>query len=139
MAFPKYLNNQKFCGTYRYSFRHALNYKRTSRRDDIESIFNTLIFLFKGELTWSKFSKDLTGKEKIKNIKHCMLNFDKKPLFEGLPDVFQFIHKNISFLEFEEKPPYEFFMTLVEKEKIKLLRKKWIKQKYKFIWTEIIN
>ena len=59
-------------------------------------------------------------------------------LFKDMPKVFQFIYKNICALEFDEEPPYEFFVTLLEKEKLKITKEKQENNDYKFIWTEKI-
>ena len=58
---------------------------------------------------------------------------------DGLPNVFEFIYKNIIILDFKEEPPYEYFITLLEKEKNKILKGIENNEKYKFIWTEIIK
>ena len=67
-----------------------------------------------------------------------MVNIEPKILLNGLPNVFEFIYKNIKILNFEEEPPYDYIITLLEKEKINLIRNKIIKTKYKFIWTDLI-
>lgn len=135
----EYLENQKVGGTYEFLSRHALNCERLSRRDDIESIFYTLVYLFKGELPWSKFAKKYSGKEEFMKIRDFNFNYNIKTLIEGLPEVFEFIYRNIEFLNFDEKPPYEYFITLLEKEKIKILKKNNINSKYKYIWVEEIK
>ena len=51
-----------------------------------------------------------------------------------MPEIFEFIYKNIQTLKFDEKPPYEIYIALLQKEKIKILQKNKI-NKYKFIWV----
>ena len=97
-----------------------------------------IIYLFKGELPWTIFNKENSTKEKVKKIRDYMFDFDPNILVEGLPDVFYFIYKNIITLDFYERPPYEHFITLLEKEKTNIL-KKTKNQKYKFIWTDLIK
>ena len=41
-------------------------------------------------------------------------------------------------MKFDEKPPYDIYITLLQKEKIKILQKNNI-HKYKFIWIDIIK
>ena len=135
----EYLENQKVGGTYEFLSKHGLKCERLSRRDDIESIFYTLIYLFKGELPWSKFTKQYSGKEEFIKIRDCNIKYNTKILIKGLPEVFEFIYRNIEILNFDEKPPYEYFITLLEKEKIKILKKNNTNNKYKFIWVELIK
>lgn len=134
----EFFKTGNFVGTLEFTSRTSLNFDRKSRRDDVESIFYILIYLFKGTLPWSRFKEDLTKLEQYKQTKNCMESIDPKNLLNGLPNVFQFIYKNIKILNFEEEPPYDHFITLLEKEKINLIRNKIIKTKYKFIWTDII-
>lgn len=48
-----------------------------------------------------------------------MDNIEPENLFSGLSHIFQFIYKNIKMLDFKEESPYEYYITLLEKEKIK--------------------
>ena len=114
--------------------------QRQSRRDDLESLFNVIIYLFKGNLPWKiveskSLFKTLEKCEKIIDIKN---NIDNNDLLEGLPDVFKFIYKNIQILEFQEIPPYKYFITLLEKEREIIEKEGSFKKGYKFIWTEKI-
>ena len=134
----KYSMEKKISGTYEYCSHHALNFEKISRRDDIESLFYTLIKLYRGELPWTKYAKEYTGETKIEKIRECNFNCEPKLLLEGMPELFEFIYKNILMLDFDEKPPYDIYITLFQKEKLKILKKKNI-SKYKFIWVDIIK
>ena len=68
-----------------------------------------------------------------------MDNIEPENLFSGLPHVFQFIYKNTIMLDFKEEPPYEYFITLLEKEKNKILLSDKNTKKFRFIWTDIIK
>lgn len=136
----KFKNSNKFIGSIKYASTRALNLQRQSRRDDLESLFYVIIYLSKGNLPWkiveSKLSlKTLEKCEKIRDIKN---NIDNNDLLEGLPDVFKFIYKNIQILEFQEIPPYKYFITLLEKEREIIDKEGSFKKGYKFIWTEKI-
>jgi len=142
----KYINNnkhwnysitQKFVGTGDYASRHSLNGERVSRRDDVESIIYIMVYLFNGSLPWSDIKDNYSGSEKYGKIRENMVNIDAKTLLNGLPNVFEFIYKNILILDFKEEPPYEHFITLLEKEKNKILKGIDKNEKYKFIWTEL--
>jgi serine/threonine protein kinase/DNA-directed RNA polymerase subunit RPC12/RpoP len=141
----KFINNnkhwnysitQKFVGTGDYASRHSLNGEKVSRRDDVESIIYILVYLFNGSLPWSDIKDNYSGSEKYEKIRENMVNIDPKTLLKGLPNVFEFIYKNIIILDFKEEPPYEHFITLLEKEKNKILKDIDKNEKYKFIWTE---
>ena len=58
-----------------------------------------------------------------KNNKRLYLWLLSKKLIQGLHEAFGFIYKNIEILSFEEEPPYNHFITLIEKEKAKILQK----------------
>lgn len=134
----EYTRVEKISGTYEYCSRHAINHERISRRDDIESILYTLIRLYRGELPWTKYSREFTGDLEIEKIRECNFNCEPKSLFKGMPSIFEFIYKNIQTLKFDEKPPYDIYITLFQKEKIKILQKNNI-AKYKFIWIDIVK
>ena len=67
-----------------------------------------------------------------------MFDININTLLEDMPNIFKFIYKNICFLDFEESPPYEYFITLLEKEKFKMKANKKASEEYKFAWTEKI-
>lgn len=94
----EYSITQKFVGTHKFASRHSLNTEKLSRRDDVESIFYVLIFLFKGNLPWEEISKKYHGVEKYEKIRDNMIDIDIKTFLNGLPNVFKFIYKNIIML-----------------------------------------
>ena len=134
-----YSITQKFVGTGDYASRHSLNGEKVSRRDDVESIIYILVYLFNGSLPWSDIKDNYSGSEKYEKIKENMVNIDPKSLLNGLPNVFEFIYKNIIILDFKDEPPYDHFITLLEKEKNKILKGIDKNEKYRFIWTELLK
>lgn len=134
----QYLINRRFVGTVKFASRHALNTERYSRRDDLESLIYVLVYLYKGKLPWQNLQNEYGSPEKYEKIRDYICDINLDDLFKDMPKVFQFIYKNICALEFEEEPPYEFFITLFEKEKIKIKKETQINVDYKFIWTEKI-
>ena len=134
----QFLINRKFVGTLRYASRHILNTERYSRRDDLESLMYVLVYLFRGELPWQNIPNEYATPEKYEKIRDFICEMNTSDLFKDMPKVFQFIYKNICALEFDEEPPYEFFVTLLEKEKLKITKEKQENNDYKFIWTEKI-
>ena len=136
----EFKKSNRFVGTIKYASTRALNLQRQSRRDDLESLFNVIIYLHKGSLPWKLVENklSLTTLEECEKIKDIKNNINNNDLFGGLPDVFKFIYKNIQILEFEEIPPYKHFITLLEKEKEIIDKECSFKNRYKFIWTEKI-
>ena len=136
----EFKKSNRFVGTIKYASTRALNLQRQSRRDDLESLFNVIIYLYKGNLPWKLVENklSLTTLEECEKIKDIKNNINNNDLFGGLPDVFKFIYKNIQILEFEEIPPYKHFITLLEKEKEIIDKECSFKNRYKFIWTEKI-
>lgn len=134
----KYLKNWNFVGSIKYASLHSLNAERQSRRDDLESLFYVLIYLFRGNLPWNYIASKYTQLEKYEKTRDYIFNIDYNELLEGLPDVFKFIYKNIKLLDFDEEPPYAHFITLLEKEKKNLIIQYHLDTQYKFIWTQKI-
>lgn len=102
-----------------------------SRRDDLESLGYTLIYLLKGVLPWMNIKTD-NKKEKYKMIAKVKMTTTVKELCEGLkPEFFNYMNyvKNLGFYE---KPNYSYFR--------KLFRTLFLKCKYeydnKYDWIE---
>ena len=135
-----YSKNCKFVGTLEYASIHTHSKEKQSRRDDIESIFYVILRLLKGELPW-KINKQSLEKTKLyEMVKKIKNNFIDSDEFKELPPIFKFIYKNIKILEFEEEPPYNFFITLLENEKeIILKNENTSKEKFKYFWLNLIE
>jgi len=76
----------------------------SSRRDDIEQLIYTLIFLAKGDLPWS-LKKNYTTADIIK-AKSCTRIVDM--LLSDLPGQFRQSFEYVKNLGFEEEPEYEY-------------------------------
>ena len=107
--FEKHIHLRKdkeFTGTRNFASFNVLHGMEASRRDDIESIFYTVLYLFVDKETWGELNTDFTEKElKIE------LLYEKTILPKVLLDMFQYIRK----LEFEETPDYDFLIGLFTK------------------------
>ena len=137
----QYSNNNKFIGSLDYASVHAHAGEKQGRRDDLESLFYTIIYLFLGELPWKKDGpiekNKIVDYDKVKNMKN---NFIDSDTFKNLPKVFKFIYKNIKILTFDEEPPYDYFIAILEKEKEMLFEAtKKFKPKFKYFWLNFIN
>eukprot|EP01026_Neomeris_dumetosa_P005083 TRINITY_DN1139_c1_g1_i1.p1 TRINITY_DN1139_c1_g1~~TRINITY_DN1139_c1_g1_i1.p1 ORF type:complete len:762 (+),score=111.15 TRINITY_DN1139_c1_g1_i1:172-2457(+) len=103
--------NQKpddFRGTVRYASVHAHLGRTPSRRDDMESLAYTLIFLLKGRLPWQGYFGDnksfLVAKKKMSTSAETLCLALKNQFKE-------FVDIAIN-LKFEEEPPYQQLMAL---------------------------
>lgn len=99
-----------FRGTVRYASVHAHLGRTASRRDDLESLAYTLIFLHKGRLPWQGYQGDnksfLVCKKKMATSPEILCCFCPTPLKEFLDVVIN--------LKFDEEPNYSKLISLFE-------------------------
>ncbi|KAF3499507.1 hypothetical protein F2Q69_00044601 [Brassica cretica] len=103
-----------FLGTVRYASVHAHLGRTGSRRDDLESLAYTLIFLLKGRLPWQGYQGDnksfLVCKKKMSTSPEVMCCF--------CPPPFKLFLEAVTNLKFDEEPNYakliSIFDTLIE-------------------------
>ncbi len=100
-----YKDNKKLTGTARYaSVNTHLGFEQ-SRRDDLECLGYTLIFLMKASLPWQGTQGD-TRKEKNDKIMQKKMEISINKLCQGLPtDIITYMYYCRS-LGFEDKPDY---------------------------------
>ncbi|GAA0158193.1 non-receptor serine/threonine protein kinase [Lithospermum erythrorhizon] len=99
-----------FRGTVRYASVHAHLGRTSSRRDDLESLAYTLIFLHKGRLPWQGYQGDdksfLVCKKKMSISPDLLCSFCPAPLKEFLEIVIN--------MKFDEEPNYSKLISLFE-------------------------
>ncbi|PPS06928.1 hypothetical protein GOBAR_AA13696 [Gossypium barbadense] len=103
-----------FRGTIRYASVHAHLGRTGSRRDDLESLAYTLVFLLKGRLPWQGYQGDnksfLVCKKKMATSPELMCCFCPAPFKQFL--------EAVSNMKFDEEPNYakliSFFESLIE-------------------------
>ncbi|KAL8041676.1 hypothetical protein ABFX02_10G179400 [Erythranthe guttata] len=103
-----------FRGTVRYASVHAHLGRTGSRRDDLESLAYTLIFLIKGRLPWQGYQGDnksfLVCKKKMTTSPELMCCFCPTPFKQFL--------EAVTNMKFDEEPNYSklisFFESLIE-------------------------
>ena len=101
-----YRKNCKMAGTIRYSsYRTHLGYEQ-SRRDDLESLGYTIIYLLTGNLPWQGVKGD-TKSEKYNKVLEVKKNIKIDKLCYGLPKVISDYMTACKSLEFEQTPDYE--------------------------------
>ncbi|XP_024019207.1 casein kinase 1-like protein HD16 [Morus notabilis] len=99
-----------FRGTVRYASVHAHLGRTASRRDDLESLAYTLIFLLRGRLPWQGYQGDnksfLVCKKKMATSPEMLCCFCPQPLKQFLEIVVN--------MKFDEEPNYSKLISLFE-------------------------
>ncbi|XP_030547560.2 casein kinase 1-like protein HD16 [Rhodamnia argentea] len=99
-----------FRGTVRYASVHAHLGRTASRRDDLESLAYTLIFLHRGRLPWQGYQGDnksfLVCKKKMATSPETLCCFCPPPLKQFLEIVVN--------MKFDEEPNYSKFISLFD-------------------------
>ncbi|CAM8962897.1 unnamed protein product [Rhodiola kirilowii] len=99
-----------FRGTIRYASVHAHLGRTASRRDDLESLAYTLIFLIKGRLPWQGYQGDnksfLVSKKKMSTSPESMCCFCPAP--------FKLFLEAVTNINFEDEPNYSKLISLFD-------------------------
>ncbi|PIA42610.1 hypothetical protein AQUCO_02000206v1 [Aquilegia coerulea] len=100
-----------FRGTVRYASVHAHLGRTGSRRDDLESLAYTLIFLLKGNLPWQGFLGENKGflvcKKKMATSPEMLCSFCPNPFKELL--------EMVTNMKFDEEPNYSKLISLFDR------------------------
>lgn len=107
-----FLNTKKrsFKGTMMFASRNAHSGCTTSRRDDLESLWYTLVYLFKGFLPWSQYLNPNTDMKIVENLK---IEAFEKGIFENLPMGFKLFFTYIGKLSFSQTPDYDVLTNIL--------------------------
>ncbi|KAG0740404.1 hypothetical protein G6F57_011075 [Rhizopus arrhizus] len=122
-----------FVGTSRYSSLNAHKGIELSRRDDLESIAYSIIYLAKGKLPWQGLGIPDTD-EKYRQVYKLKRQSPDK-ICEGLPAIFAAFLKYCRDLAFHDKPDYSYCHKLFAG----LLKEKGLKFDYIYEWTPFNN
>lgn len=112
-----YRNSIGMVGNLRFASLRAQKGIEQGRRDDLESVIYTLIYLVKGNLPWQNLplipggGKDMRGKRILK-IKQTLSFQD---ICDECPEIFQTLLEYCRLLEFKERPNYEYLKTELKK------------------------
>lgn len=118
-----YKENCSMVGTARYASIGSHLGIELSRRDDLESLGFSLIYLLKGALPWQG-SQAVNRAEKNQLILEAKMSLMPEVLCNGLPPEFSIYFNYVRALRFDEKPDYQFLR--------KLFRDLFIKEGYEF-------
>lgn len=127
-----YKTNKYLTGTARYASINTHLGIEQSRRDDLEEIAYTLIYLLKGSLPW----QGVHGKfleRKHNEIKTIKLSIDSNTLCKGCPTEFCTFLEYCRKLNFEDEPRYGFINGLFTS----LFVKKGFNRDYMYDWVPI--
>ena len=120
-----YKDNKLLTGTARFSSIYTHLGIEQSRRDDLEGMLYTLIYLYKGNLPWQDINKYKNKNEINDKILEKKINITIDSLCEGMPIEFNELLSYIRSLQFDEKPDYDMMrkklIDLLNKEKISIL------------------
>ena len=120
-----YKDNKLLTGTARFSSIYTHLGIEQSRRDDLEGMLYTLIYLYKGNLPWQDINNYKNKNEINDKILEKKINITIDSLCEGMPIEFNELLSYIRSLQFDEKPDYDMMrkklIDLLNKEKISIL------------------
>ena len=137
----KYKDGKNLIGTAKFSSIYTHFGIEQSRRDDLETIFYTLIYLFKGNLPWENL-KAKNKEEKYQKILFLKINYKIEKLCEDLPNCFSVLLTYVRSLQFDEKPNYDFIKRNLNQEfNLSILKNKfdWIIDDDLYISNNDIN
>ncbi|XP_065848988.1 casein kinase 1-like protein HD16 isoform X1 [Euphorbia lathyris] len=101
-----------FRGTVRYASVHAHLGRTGSRRDDLESLAYTLIFLLRGKLPWQGYV--LQGENKGFLVCKKKMATSAEMLCFLCPSPFQQFHEMVTNMKFDEEPNYSKLISLFD-------------------------
>jgi len=107
-----YREGKSMVGTAKYSSLATSEGIEQSRRDDIESLFNVLVYIAKGMLPWANKSYK-TKKELYKAILISKRDTPPEKLCNGLPEEFVMFINYVRNLGYEDTPCYEYLRSLL--------------------------
>ncbi|XP_057454401.1 casein kinase 1-like protein HD16 [Lotus japonicus] len=99
-----------FRGTVRYASAHAHLGRTSSRRDDLESLAYTLIFLLRGRLPWQGFQ----GENKGFMVCRKKMGTTPESLCCFCPQPFRQFVEHVVNLKFDEEPNYAKYISLFD-------------------------
>ena len=116
-----YIHNEKhiickktsnIIGSITYASVNSHNCIELSRRDDLESLGYILIYLYLGNLDWQTEKSGIfeNNSEIVKNMKKKIINSDNLPYI-----IIEYL-KNVTTLEFDEKPNYSILIDMFKRE-----------------------
>ena len=113
-----YIEGKKLMGTIKYISINTLLGIEQSRRDDLESLSYTIIYLLKGNLPWIGL-KVKNKNEKIEKIMNMKMYSKLDEICDGLPKEFAIFLQYTRDIGFNQTPNYNFLRKIIENVSIK--------------------
>ena len=113
-----YIEGKKLIGTIKYISINTLLGIEQSRRDDLESLSYTIIYLLKGNLPWIGL-KVKNKNEKIEKIMNMKMYSKLDEICDGLPKEFAIFLQYTRDIGFNHTPNYNFLRKIIENVSIK--------------------
>ena len=114
-----YQNNQgvlhltNFIGTPRYACLNSHYNKNQCKRDDLESVFYVIMYLYKGYLPWENL--EIKDKEtKLNKIRYLKEQFDQSDFYINLPPQFQIVYQYIKQLNCNSVIDYNYIINCLD-------------------------
>ena len=109
----EFKTGKQLTGTPRYASIHSHLGEELSRRDDLESMIYTWIYLYTGALPWENFSVE--SDEGQSDLHQCKINVSVEEICEDCPSEFNTILQYIKDLTFIDQPDYGGLKTLIQR------------------------
>ena len=122
-------NYSHITGTTRYASINNHLFLEQSRRDDLETLGYSWIYLLKGELPWQNLKAP--KRQRFQRVKEKKMQITEEELCFGIPMEFATYIKYCKKLGFEEPPDYNDLKNLFQK----LFDEKFFVFYYKFCWS----
>jgi hypothetical protein len=107
-----------------------------SRRDDLESLGYTMVYLLKGVLPWTDIAATTTDvQRRLAQIRDIKLSTSTAELCSGLPEEVSIYFDLVRSMTFEEKPDYHTIRSLFRH----LMVKEGITADYIYDWVEKVG
>lgn len=105
-----YRDGKNLTGTARYASINTHQGVEQSRRDDLESLGFTMLYLVKGSLPWQGLAarnKSKSKGEQYQKIAHMKMTIPIETLCQGAPDAFVHYFRYVRMLDFDGTPDYD--------------------------------
>lgn len=105
---------KSFCGTAKFASISAHEYKEQFRKDDLESVLYTIVYLFNGKLPWQNEKRFGSKNDPVLHSKQTVRESEAE-FTKGMPKEFYVYYKYINTLDFDEMPLYKAMIRMFEK------------------------
>lgn len=109
-----YKDGKSLTGTARYASINTHLGIEQSRRDDLECLAFSILYMLKGSLPWQGL-KMKTKKEKYAAIREMKINMKLSDVMTNVPKFLTYLFEYVRKLDFEQKPDYKYLRAIMIK------------------------